>query len=220
MPKNKAAFDHLVDVYLPSLPQEDTFITSQSEMLACMLYPHFYQVYYYEPEVKASEVLDEQFKAGNWYAPSAAEWARIVYYRGYSAAGANFVRDEEDQALKAQISKTITNGKTPQTTPVFSLVANSGMTALPAVWTSLYDSKAAYRTGSNITTSEYTSGTNNIFFGYLYNWGGGSYAGWFYGYNPRNTPGADGNALGAEYYWRARKQQGLPLVQYKYSKPV
>ena len=121
--------------------------TSQSEMLACMLYPHFYQVYYYEPEVKASEVLDEQFKAGNWYAPSAAEWARIVYYRGYSAAGANFVRDEEDQALKAQISKTITNGKTPQTTPVFSLVANSGMTALPAVWTSLYDSKAAYRTG-------------------------------------------------------------------------
>lgn len=112
MPKNKAAFEYLIGTYLPSLPSEDTFLTD-TDILSCILYPHFYSVYYYEPTVKTGETLDSQYAAGNWYAPSAAELARIVYYRGYSATGSNFVRDEENTALEASISKEIANGKTP-----------------------------------------------------------------------------------------------------------
>ncbi len=220
MPKNKAAFEYLITTYLPSLPQEDTFLVD-TDMLASILYPHFYSVYYYEPTVNSYETLDPQYAAGNWYAPSAAELARIVYYRGYSAAGSNFIRDEEQAALEAPISKTITNGKTPQTTPIFSLAANS-MT-MPSVWTALLtvsQSGEMRRIGVNVTTTEYTTLTNNVFFNYLYSWSGTSFYGWYHGYNPKGATGVDGNSLGAENYWRARKQVGLPLVQYKYSKPV
>jgi hypothetical protein len=112
MPKNKAAFEYLVGTYLPSLPSEDTFL-KYADLLSCILYPHFYSVYYYEPSIKTEESLDPQYAAGNWYAPSAAELARIIFYRGYSATGSNFIRDEEKNALESPINKDITNGKTP-----------------------------------------------------------------------------------------------------------
>lgn len=220
MPKNKAAFEYLIGTYLPSLPSEDTFLTD-TDILSCILYPHFYSVYYYEPTVKTGEILDPQYAAGNWYAPSAAELARIVYYRGYSATGSNFVRDEENTALEASISKEIANGKTPQTTPIFSLAAKS-MT-IPSVWTallSLSSSGEMRRVGVNVATTEYTTLTNNVFFNWLYSWSGTSFYGWYHGYNPKGNTGVDGNSYGAENYWRARKQVGLPLVQYKYQKPV
>ena len=113
MPKNKAAFEYLINIYLPSLPSEDTFITEAPEIMSCILYPHFYSVYYYEPTVKTGEILDPQYAAGNWYAPSAAELARIVYYRGYSSAGQNFIKGEEIAAIEGTINKNIANGKTP-----------------------------------------------------------------------------------------------------------
>ena len=220
MPKNKAAFEYLIGTYLPSLPSEDTFLTD-TDILSCILYPHFYSVYYYEPAIKTGEILDPQYAAGNWYAPSAAELARIVYYRGYSATGSNFIRDEENTALEAPISKEIANGKTPQTTPIFSLAAKS-MT-IPSVWTALLavtSSGEMRRIGVNVATTEYTTLTNNVFFNWLYSWSSTSFYGWYHGYNPKGNTGVDGNSYGAENYWRARKQVGLPLVQYKYQKPV
>jgi hypothetical protein len=44
----------------------------------------------YEPSVKDGETLNSAYKKGNWYAPSVAEFSRIIYYRGYSVSGSNF----------------------------------------------------------------------------------------------------------------------------------
>lgn len=51
-------------------------------------YPMASRVFAYEPAVKASEVLSDKFKAGNWFLPSAGEMARLCWYHFQGYAGA------------------------------------------------------------------------------------------------------------------------------------
>jgi hypothetical protein len=50
--------------------------------------------------------------------------ARVIYYRGYSAMGSNFVTGRED-AVSDTINLNISNGNTLETTPIFSLAAKN-----------------------------------------------------------------------------------------------
>ena len=51
-------------------------------------YPMASRIFAYEPTVKASEVLSDKFKAGNWFLPSAGEMARLCWYHFQGYAGA------------------------------------------------------------------------------------------------------------------------------------
>lgn len=69
-----------------------------------LYYPASFYCKMYEPKVKFNEVLGDKFTAGNWYLPSCAELARIVYYgmKGY-------IKGEEGTDL-AVFADAATNG--------------------------------------------------------------------------------------------------------------
>lgn len=69
-----------------------------------LYYPASFYCKMYEPKVKLNEVLGDKFKVGNWYLPSCAELARIVYYgmKGY-------IKGEEGMDL-AIFADAATNG--------------------------------------------------------------------------------------------------------------
>lgn len=92
----------------------------------CLYYPASFYCKMYEPKVKLNEVLADKFKVGNWYLPSCAELARIVYYgmKGY-------IKGEEgtDLAIFADAS---TNG-------IFAKISTNW------IWSSTeYDSHGAW----------------------------------------------------------------------------
>ena len=181
------------------------------DLMTCLLYPYFYSMYLYEPEVKEGETLADAFKSGKWYAPSAAEMSRIIYYRGYSAAGNNF---NTSNMVTATISDSIANGGGVLTTPIFSLAHKSATNSFPLVWSNIADANA-----NNVTTTVETNyhdnysyqrpgtwGTNEVIYSNKWVYGDGNYTGDYYAQQA--------------YYnaWRLTKHQGVPFVKFTYAK--
>lgn len=93
-------------LYIPQdmreLVQEMANITDDATRR--LYYPASFYCKMYEPKVKNSEVLNGKFAAGNWYLPSCAELARIVYY-----ALKGYIKGEEGADL-AVFADAATNG--------------------------------------------------------------------------------------------------------------
>ena len=179
-----------------------------------LLFPYFYSAYLYEPSVtKDGETLHEQYKKGNWYAPSIGEMSKIIYYRGYSAVSifnaAGYVRQP--------IVNNIPNGGTDISTPIFSLASARGYVA--DVWKNIVGSNTSGTVNNIVTTRNLDSGT--IGDNYSYQTYPQSYeyitynTEWIEGsYNENNnlTWTAKRNA------WSYTKHQGIPFTQFNYSK--
>lgn len=188
---------------------------SGSDLMSCILFPYFYEINLYEPEVKSTETLNDQYKKGNWYAPSVNEFSRIIYYRGYSVSGNNF---NTGDIVRQPISTSVSKGSTTLTTPIFSMAYSRANNNFPSVWSSIVgsgDSSGA----NNITTSVNTSATDNYSYQRISEWVSSSYTYknmWVYGkyeddQNYQNT---------TEYRnaWRLTKHYGIPFVKFNYSK--
>lgn len=221
------SMDKLNTLYdrLPSISGVTGSGTDQPlNLISSLLFPYFYSSYLYEPTINSGEVIDEQYKQGNWYAPSAAELARIIYYTGYSVAGANFeqnrvltdysdtlVTDGGGNAIKHtndfDSSSSIEVGDDDFHTPIFSLAYDRMGNSLYQVW------KDAATT-ANICTTVNSEVENYSYQTYYYQ---GSYTtGWIVGDYTTQNWGSYGLPRLA---WRLNPHYCVPHVQYNYAKP-
>ena len=188
---------------------------SGSDLMTCLLFPYFYEINLYEPEIKSAEILNDQYKKGKWYAPSVHEFSRIIYYRGYSVSGSNF---NTGDTVRQPISTSVSKGSTVLTTPIFSMAYQRANNNFPSVWSSIVGS-GDNAGPNNITTSVNTSSANNYSYQRTSEYSGSSYNyknEWIVGSYSDN-----GNYQNTEQYrnaWRLTKHQGVPFVKFKYSK--
>lgn len=188
---------------------------SGSDLMSCILFPYFYEINLYEPEVKSTETLNDQYKKGKWYAPSVQEFSRIIYYRGYSVSGNSF---NTGDTVRQPISTSVSKGSTPLTTPIFSMAYSRANSSFPSVWSSIVGSGDSAGP-NNITTSVNTSAADNYSYQRISEWASSSYTfknSWIYGkyeddQNYQNTTQYRNS-------WRLSKHQGVPFVKFNYSK--
>lgn len=188
---------------------------SGSDLMTCLLFPYFYEINLYEPEVKSTETLHDQYKKGKWYAPSVHEFSRIIYYRGYSVSGSNF---NTGDTVRQPISTSVSKGSTVLTTPIFSMAYQRANNSFPSVWSSIVGS-GDNAGPNNITTSVNTSSANNYSYQRTSEYSESSYNyknKWIVGSYSDN--GNYQNTEQCRNAWRLTKHQGVPFVKFNYSK--
>lgn len=188
--------------------------TSGTDIMSCILFPYFYSMNVYEPATKSGETLNAAYQKGNWYAPSAAELSRIIYYRGYSVSGANF---NTGDVVRNAISTTVANGGGVLTTPIFSLAYARAKNQFPTVWTNIVGS-GTDAGPNNITTTVNTTEANNYSYQRTQTYSGSDYVysnTWIIGsYNDSQY----WNTIQYNNAWRLTKHQGVPFTKFNYSK--
>jgi hypothetical protein len=154
---NDYYIDNISDLNSICVDMEDR--AEGSEFDSALLYPYFYSAYLYQPSVKDGETLDSQYEKHKWYAPSVGELSRIIYYRGYSSAGSEFIanncRGEINKIATSGSSSGIPVGNTPETTPIFSMALSSMDNDFPNVWKNIVGA-GDNGTVNNITTTVYS----------------------------------------------------------------
>lgn len=175
----------------------NNFTNNTNNYIQSILFPYFYAFNLYQPSVKENEILHDQYKQGNWYAPSMSEMMRILYYRDYSVNGSI------SGALSTSVKSDVTSGDTPETTPIFSLAYKRSEMNLD-VWNNILDS------GYMITTTISTSVNENYTF-------------WKYSNNYNWVPGTNDSSNYQNYYkgkqaHRYNFRKGVPFVQFNFSK--
>ena len=186
-----------------------TNVTSD-ELSSCVIYPYYYAAALYQPTLKSAEsAIYNQFAQGNWYIPSAKQLARIMYYRGYSAKGTNFI----DSTSVAETITKQSSGTEAKNKAIFSNAKSVMGTNFPSVW-------------ANIASNQNTSTTINA----SSNYNSYSYQSMCTDYNCTAhryewIPGRtfSNNAYDANMYqyiaaWRVTKHQGVPFTQFTYNK--
>ena len=189
-----------------------------SQLDSGILYPYFYSFHLYEPVYKVGETIDDQFRQGNWYAPSVGELSRIIYYRGISSGGKTF----EARAVRQEI-KNITSDGTVKGNPIFSTAKQVMSQDFPTVWNNIVG-QDDMGTTNNITTtvSGFSSDSDNYSYQVhdSYDWSTSSYiytSRWVKGqYDASYSDGAVGRTNG----WRYRKHKGIPFVKYNFTNPT
>ena len=185
--------------------------STDSDVISCVLYPYFYSAYLYEPVAEHGEEINAQYLKHNWYAPSYGEMSRIAYYRGYSSTGNTFI-DGND--VRSSISKSVANGRTIWTTPIFSLASNEMGNSFPTVWNTIFGS-GTFGSVNNPVTS-----VANSQFNYSYQ-SVATYSSQI-SYNTQWVAGQNRTVwYGTSEYlngWRLTKHQGIPFTQFNYSK--
>lgn len=187
-------------------------------LLSAIFFPLFYSSYLYQPEVKATEEFDSQYKQGNWYVPSAAELARIIYYTGYSIAGKDFaanrtLKDYSDIITEADgkniVKDNIAVGTGDFEVPIFSKAKSTMQLSFPEIWENPINK---YNTSTTV-------GSNQQNFSYHLWKSGSSYeTDWIEGM--WNKTAYSGESAEQRAAWRYTARPCLPHVQYNYVKPV
>lgn len=210
--------------YIDSIEDLNSLITamksvysnlSSTDVLSVLLYPYFYSMALYEPAVNNGETINSAYAKGNWYAPSVAEWSRIIYYRGYSAKGSSF---NASQYIYENVSTSISSSGGVLTTPIFSLALKSAGNKFPTVWSALGGSE--HNSGvNNIPTTVNQSYNQNYSYQCVGRYSNSSYEypyQWIYGAQTDPT----GWSITPAYNnaWRYTKHQGIPFTQFNYSK--
>lgn len=187
---------------------------SGTDIMSCLLYPYFYSMHVYEPQVKEDETLNAAYQKGKWYAPSVAEFSRIIYYRGYSVSGSNF---NTGDIIRQPISTSVSNGGGVLTTPIFSIAYSRATNQFPAVWSNIVGSGDNAGV-NNITTSINSSAANNYSYQRTQQYDGSGYTyknEWITGsYNDQSY----WNTTPYNNAWRLTKHQGIPFTKFNYSK--
>lgn len=202
--------------------------TQPLNLISAILFPYFYSSYLYEPTIGSGETINEQYKQGNWYVPSAAELARIAYYSGYSVAGANFgenrihqdyedniVIDEGGNDIKHTTSMDPTNGieigEGDFGIPIFSLAFDRMQASLTStVWSTPFTNDNNTCTTTDATSENYSYqiySNNNS--GYSVQWLVGDYSNATYW----------GSGQASMNAWRFTPHACIPHVQFNYAKP-
>lgn len=184
--------------------EEHTYELTTADYNKSVLYPYFYSMYLYEPELLEGESIDSAYAQGMWYAPSVGELALAMYCRGLSVS---------NLFTSANISNAInTNATSDQA--IFTKAYNRMSSDFPAVWSDLMS------VGNNIITNIYSTGTDN--YGYsIYSPSNGTPQGqWTYGEPPYDVTGNYNTwQWNNNKIWRLAKHQGIPFTHYKYAKP-
>lgn len=187
---------------------------SRTDIMSCLLYPYFYSMHVYEPQVKEDETLNAAYQKGKWYAPSVAEFSRIIYYRGYSVSGSNF---NTGDIIRQPISTSVSNGGEVLTTPIFSIAYSRATNQFPSVWSNIVGSGDDAGV-NNITTSINSSAANNYSYQRTQQYDGSGYTHkneWITGsYNDQQY----WNTTPYNNAWRLTKHQGIPFTKFNYSK--
>ena len=189
---------------------------SGTDIMSCLLYPYFYSMKVYEPQVGDGETLNSAYQKGNWYAPSVAEFSRIIYYRGYSVSGSNF---NTGDTVRQPISTSVANGGGVLTTPIFSIAYSRATNQFPSVWSNIVGSGDNAGV-NNITTSINQSAANNYSYQRTQQYDGGSGG---YTYSNEWITGSYNdpsywNTVQYNNAWRLTKHQGVPFTKFNYSK--
>lgn len=186
-----------------------TNVTSD-ELSSCVIYPYYYASTLYQPTLKPTEsTIFNQFAQGNWYVPSAKQLARIMYYRGYSAKGTNFI----DSTSVAETISKISSGTEAKNKAIFSNAKSVMGTNFPSVWANIANNQnttTTINTSSNYNSYSYQNMcTDYSCTAHRYKW----------------IPGRtfSNNAYDANMYqyiaaWRVTKHQGVPFTQFTYNK--
>ena len=182
---------------------ENTYQLSNVDYNQTVLYPYFYSMYLYEPELLEGETIADAFTKNKWYAPSVGELALAMYCRGMSVS---------NLFTTADITSAI-NTKATSEYAIFTKALNRMGSDFPAVWSDLMAA------GKNIITNVYTSGTDN--YGYSIYTGSSTPQGrWIYGEPPYDVTGStSGWGWNGEKIWRMVKHQGIPFTHCTYEKP-
>lgn len=187
---------------------------SGTDIMSCLLYPYFYSMHVYEPQIKEGETLNAAYQKGKWYAPSVAEFSRIIYYRGYSVSGSNF---NTGDIIRQPISTSVSNGGGVLTTPIFSIAYSRATNQFPSVWSNIVGSGDDAGV-NNITTSINSSAANNYSYQRTQQYDGSGYTyknEWITGsYNDQSY----WNTTPYHNAWRLTKHQGIPFTKFNYSK--
>jgi hypothetical protein len=195
-----------------------------------VIFPYVYAMKVYQP---AAASLDAQYEAGNWYMPSLAQLQRVLYYRGVSARATANTDFSNPSYVRLEI-----NGDATAPDAIFSAARKAmGNINFPNCWQQLVGF------GNTVTAIEgNTSNANNLVtllgpsgsnYGYQCTTGNSNdwYSSnnwtnkWVYGQMP--TYNQNGYTIYVDYpgsymTWSLynSKHQGIPFVEYNYSKPV
>lgn len=181
-----------------------------SELSSCILYPYYYAATLYQPALKSTEgTIYSQFAQGNWYVPSAKQLARIMYYRGYSAKGTQFLTSTSVAETIAKIS----SGSEAKNKAIFSNAKQVMGTNFPSVWSNIANNQN--------TTTTINASTNYNSYSYQsmctdYNCAAHRYE-WIPG-KKFMVGSYDQNQYQYEAAWRVTKHQGVPFTQFTYNK--
>ena len=186
-----------------------TNVTSD-ELSSCIIYPYYYAATLYQPTLKSTEsTIYNQFAQGNWYIPSAKQLARIMYYRGYSAKGTNFI---DSTSVSETIAK-ISSGTEPKNKAIFSNAKQVMGTNFPSVWANIANNQnttTTINTSSNYNSYSYQSMcTDYSCTAHRYEWIPG---------RTFSNNSYDVNMSQYEAAWRVTKHQGVPFTQFTYNK--
>lgn len=186
-----------------------TNVTSD-ELSSCIIYPYYYAATLYQPTLKSTESsIYNQFAQGNWYIPSAKQLARIMYYRGYSAKGTNFI---DSTSVSETISK-ISSGSEAKNKAIFSNAKQVMGTNFPSVWANIANNQnttTTINTSSNYNSYSYQSMcTDYSCTAHRYQWIPG---------RTFSNNSYDVNMNQYEAAWRVTKHQGVPFTQFTYNK--
>lgn len=186
-----------------------TNVTSD-ELSSCVIYPYYYASTLYQPTLKPTEsTIYNQFAQGNWYVPSAKQLARIMYYRGYSAKGTNFI----DSTSVAETISKISSGTEAKNKAIFSNAKSVMGTNFPSVWANIANNQnttTTINTSSNYNSYSYQNMcTDYSCAAHRYEWiPGKKFIVGSYDYNQYQYEAA----------WRVAKHQGVPFTQFTYNK--
>lgn len=186
-----------------------TNVTSD-ELSSCIIYPYYYAATLYQPTLKSTEsAIYNQFAQGNWYIPSAKQLARIMYYRGYSAKGTNFI----DSTSVAETIAKISSGSEAKNKAIFSNAKQVMGTNFPSVWANIANNQnttTTINTTSNYNSYSYQSMcTDYSCTAHRYQWIPG---------RTFSNNSYDVNMNQYEAAWRVTKHQGVPFTQFTYNK--
>lgn len=181
-----------------------------SELSSCILYPYYYAATLYQPALKSTEgTIYSQFAQGNWYVPSAKQLARIMYYRGYSAKGTQFLTSTSVAETIAKIS----SGSEAKNKAIFSNAKQVMGTNFPSVWSNIANNQN--------TTTTINASTNYNSYSYQSMCTDYSCAAHRYEWIPGKkfmVGSYDQNQYQYEAAWRVTKHQGVPFTQFTYNK--
>ena len=186
-----------------------TNVTSD-ELSSCVIYPYYYAATLYQPTLKSTEsTIYNQFAQGNWYVPSAKQLARIMYYRGYSAKGTNFI----DSTSVAETITKQSSGTEAKNKAIFSNAKSVMGTNFPSVWANIANNQnttTTINTSSNYNSYSYQNMCTD------YNCTAHRYE-WIPGRTFTNNS-YDANMYQYIAAWRVTKHQGVPFTQFTYNK--
>lgn len=181
-----------------------------STYASSLLYPYYYKMYLYQPK---ADVLDPQYGRYNWYAPSAAELSRVIYYRGYSAKGENF---KEAHQVRLDISQSITpngdkvaifcnkNTNLIKNCSVFLQAYNDTSIRINSATTSS-DTDGEFKSYESIKYSNQTAQPEEHK--------------WVTGKPTQPSAFTEARRMYTKYAWKLAKHSGVPFVQYEYKHP-